>query len=609
MKLKMVLNQVNQIERSKFLNCLDQILRENNNLEEISHSDLQLKEASDLEISELFITVREYFKEMLRDRLSLLGSQANLLVKILSRDGNCLARTSWVEKLYHKEFDRIQALTEQLKEEIESSEEEDNFERTTRLKIYRKCFETAFKNDLRLNRECRITDDERTILITLANSLNLSEDDVFAIENLVSPLSKVAIDDLLELLKDTGALFLSKRKTEVLVADEVVSIIHEIQNKELADKYSLRILRALSDAELSNVLRRHGMKARGVTRKEKIDFIIKSGISIRAILSKDIFSEDEQISNRKDRLKSLIEDLDISVERLGTTIEERISVIFFTLKNENEQEFKKLSNSGFAEMLDSLTATEPSVESRIRSEFEIEELDSIDTERLKAYSISPLDILYLYSNEEIRKIRDNHSLTNRGNSRSVLIEYFSSTNDKYIDHYELLAKRDLSALRSEGIDIKEAEVGSKFEDITRTILGVLGLHVDEELRKSVNTAKDKADLVLSIGTDDVIVGEVKSHKNGDYAKYSTTSRQVKSYVSRYEQAGKRVAQALIIAPTFSEDFIESAEMDTDINISLLEAAGLKSILKAYQASKKPNFSPKLLTKGGLLKAERIAASI
>ena len=137
----------------------------------------------------------------------------------------------------------------------------------------------------------------------------------------------------------------------------------------------------------------------------------------------------------------------------------------------------------------------------------------------------------------------------------------------------------------------------------------LQLNVDEELRKEVNTAKDKADIVISIGNDDVIVGEVKSHKNGDYAKYSTTSRQVKAYVNRFEESGKRVAQALIIAPSFSPDFIASAELDTDINISLLEAEGLKNILDAFRARNKPKFSAKLLTKGGLLKADLIAKAI
>ncbi|MEP3857195.1 MAG: hypothetical protein ABJM39_09160 [Porticoccus sp.] len=50
-------------------------------------------------------------------------------------------------------------------------------------------------------------------------------------------------------------------------------------------------------------------------------------------------------------------------------------------------------------------------------------------------------------------------------------------------------------------------------------------------------------------------------------------------------------------------------MDTEINISLLTAEGLKKIYDAYRSKRRPNFSAKLLTKGGLLKAELIAKNI
>jgi len=50
-------------------------------------------------------------------------------------------------------------------------------------------------------------------------------------------------------------------------------------------------------------------------------------------------------------------------------------------------------------------------------------------------------------------------------------------------------------------------------------------------------------------------------------------------------------------------------MDTDINISLLEANGLKKILEAYKSRRNPKFSEKLLTKGGFLRADLIAKTI
>src|SRR5690606_9345918 len=109
-----------------------------------------------------------------------------------------------------------------------------------------------------------------------------------------------------------------------------------------------------------------------------------------------------------------------------------------------------------------------------------------------------------------------------------------------------------------------------------------------------------------ISDDDIIIGEAKTCKNGDFAKYSTASRQIKAYANRCENQGKRVSQVLIVAPSFSSDFIESAEMDTEVNISLLTADGLKLIYDTYKTKRRPNFSSKLFTKGGLLKAELIA---
>jgi hypothetical protein len=220
-----------------------------------------------------------------------------------------------------------------------------------------------------------------------------------------------------------------------------------------------------------------------------------------------------------------------------------------------------------------------------------------------------LNILYLLSNEQIKNVRDKMSLSKRGNPRQLILESFANANDKLIENYAALAKRDLASLKSAGIDIAEAEIGVKFEEVTKEIFETLNLVVDEDVRKAINTAKDKADIIISLSEDDVIIGEAKTCKNGDFAKYSTTSRQVKAYVNRCENQGKRVAQVLIIAPGFSNDFVESAEMDTEVNISLLEAHGLKLIYDAYKARRHPKFSARLLTKGGLLKAELIAKNI
>jgi hypothetical protein len=214
-----------------------------------------------------------------------------------------------------------------------------------------------------------------------------------------------------------------------------------------------------------------------------------------------------------------------------------------------------------------------------------------------------------FANDKEMTQNSEHYLSNRGSARLNILRAFANANDKLIESYEYLARRDLAKLKLAGIEINESDIGVRFEEATKTIFEQLDLTVDEDLRRTINTVKDKADIILSISEDDVIIGEAKTCKNGDFAKYSTASRQIKAYANRCENQGKRVAQVLIIAPSFSDDFIESAEMDTEVNISLLTADGLKLIYDAYKGKRNPNFSPRLFTKGGLLKAQLIAKNI
>ncbi|GGD70021.1 hypothetical protein [Lacimicrobium alkaliphilum] len=614
MKLSQVLSSINQIEKSEFISCLDKLCTTAAETDKvlaksIERIDGQIKNASGSEITQLFNAVSQHFKASVKEQLAMADAQIALLINILSRDGNSIARTSWIETLYTKEWNALSALAKELLQEIKNAEETEPFSRANRLRIYRDCLDTAYFNDEKANREAKITDDERSILNVLADRLEISIDEAAAIEHLSNPIPKTKVIDGLNTLREMGVLFINRKRSEVLVADEVVNILNDIQHKELSDKHVLRILRTLSDAELSNILKRYGKKIRGVDRADKISQIIHSGIGIRHILSRDIFAAEQNQNERKERLKTLITDLGINVDKIGTTLDERIDVIIQSLKGATEQEFNTLSASGFKDMCTTLLQHIPSLDKQLKREYELEERDEIDTDKLRALSITPLDILFLLPNDDIRAVRDKLGLSKRGNPRFVILESFASANDKLIENYDALARRDLAALKEAGVEIQESEVGIRFEEVTKAIFEQLDLLVDEELRKSINTTKDQADIIISISEDDVIIGEAKTCKNGDFAKYSTTSRQVKAYATRCENQGKRVAQVLIVAPTFSKDFVESAEMDTEVNISLLEARGLKLILDAYKSRRNPKFSPKLFTKGGLLKAELIAKNI
>ena len=614
MKLNQVLSIVNQVEKSKFISCLDRLCsdaaKNNKKLAKtIDNIDGQIKNASGSEITQLFNTVRDFFKESVKEQILMSSAQLNLLINLLSRDGNCVARISWIETLYAKEWKELSKLSKDLQNCIKQGSPESTFDRNKALKIYHACMSEAYFNDQKNNRDAKVTDDERSILNVLANELELTTDECAAIEHLVDVIPETGVLDALNNLRDMGLVFVSKKRQEVFVPDEIVTLLNELQGKDLADKYILRILRTLTDAELSNALKAHGRKIRGISRAEKIQTIIHSGISGSKLLSDDIHNPEDTQNQRKERLKQLITDLEIDTDKLGTTLDERIGLILNSLSGATEKEFDCLSVSGFKQLLKTLEDHFPSMQAVLKEAFELEPTEIIDTEKLRSLSITPHDILYLLSNDEVKEVRDSMGLSKRGNPRFAILESFANATDKLIENYDLLARRDVNGLKDAGVEVIEADLGIKFEEVTKAILEVLELNIDEDLRKDLNTTKDKADIVISLSDNDIIIGEAKTCKNGDFAKYSTTSRQVKAYVNRAENQGKRVAQVLIIAPSFSDDFIESAEIDTEVNISLLEAHGLKLILDAFKSKRNPSFAPKLLTKGGLLKAELIAKNI
>lgn len=616
MKLAHVLSSTNQVEKSKFISCLDRLCataseHDKQLADSVSKLDGKIKNASGSEITELFTLVSTYFKEELAEQIAMSGPQVGLLLNILTRDGNCVARESWIESLYENEWRVLDAQSKELQSEIAENKEFDAFNRATILSIYHDCFTEAFRNDERVNREAKVTSDERGILNVLADRLGIPNDEASAIEHAIDPVpnNSNSVKDSLNFLREIGCVFINRKRSEVLIANEVVEILNDIQGKELANKHTVRILRNLTDTELSSILKHYGKKIRGVLRSEKIHNILNSRISIRNILLRDIYNPDENLNQKKERLKTLIFDLDINVDKIGATLEDRIAVIIDELNSSADDEFNVLSTAGFKEMYSTLKIQFPEFDALLKSEFELEASEDIDTDKLRALNITPIDILYLLSNDEIKMVRDKMLLPKRGNVRQIILESFSNANDKLIENYASLAQRDIASLKLAGIEIAEADIGVKFEEVTKEIFESLQLFVDEDLRKSINTLKDKADIIISLSDEDVIIGEAKTCKNGDFAKYSTTSRQVKAYVNRCENQGKRVAQVLIVAPSFSNDFVESAEMDTEINISLLEASGLKLIYDAFKARRNPKFSAKLLTKGGLLKAELIAKNI
>ncbi|MDE4984372.1 normocyte-binding protein 1, partial [Francisella tularensis subsp. holarctica] len=80
-----------------------------------------------------------------------------------------------------------------------------------------------------------------------------------------------------------------------------------------------------------------------------------------------------------------------------------------------------LSSSGYDAVLEKINEffnkykSNDSVFSLIREQFEIEDIEKIDTNKLRQLSITPYDILYLVDNQDVKEFAKYFSLSTRGN--------------------------------------------------------------------------------------------------------------------------------------------------------------------------------------------------
>ncbi len=117
------------------------------------------------------------------------------------------------------------------------------------------------------------------------------------------------------------------------------------------------------------------------------------------------------------------------------------------------------------------------------------------------------------------------------------------------------------------------------------------------------------DILLNLGNNEVIIIECKTIKEGEYSKYTSITRQLKSYEKICQDNGFRVLQIIIVSSDFTEDFIGDCEYDIELNLSLIKATGLLKIMKGFKDSKLAEFPTKLFQKSGLLDENRILMAL
>jgi len=431
-----------------------------------------------------------------------------------------------------------------MEKEIGSDKSALKVERKRDYIIFKNCVNTAYTNDIENNRDQQISREERTILHTLSNSLGLSSEEEKAITYSVVPPKKYNIDDIINELKEIGIVFFNRKTNALFIPNEIIYLLRKILEIELPYKYLRRILKHLKNPEINLTAQKHNID-RKLTRNEKIKEILNQGINVTSLLCHDLFKDNVTKSDRAKRIQELItKDLDIQLPKWGRSLEERCAIFLDYLRNQEKEDPTSLSKDGLAKLVFLLTEFKPALNNTVKSEFELQEEDVIQADILSNYGIGPRDILYLFEKKELIEFCKQNSINSRGNQVLNIIDSFRNIDDLYFDNYVEIGRRDLNALKDKGIVIKESEFGSLYEKLTRDIFKIYGFNVDEKLRKSLNTARSKMDILLNLGGKDVIIVECKTIKDKDYNKFTSVSRQLKSYEALCKKKGYHVNQEL-----------------------------------------------------------------
>lgn len=615
MKLEKILDNINSLEKNSFLKIIDNIKSCNpKNSKEIdkilSDSSNNLKGVDSINIAKVFDLIKDEFAETVKAEFVNTTSQLDILIDIIIKDGNNILKQDWLVRLYEKELANIKKRTRGLKTQLDADKSEIDDVRKRDYKIYKACVEKAYTNDDDNNRESKITDDELSILVTLIQQLELSQEEVKLINYLIIPPQKMDIDNVITSLKNIGVVFYSRKNSTVYVADEVVRVLRKIRKKEIADKYFRRVLKTFRESQINIICKKHNIETKDLDYELKIKQIINEGISFTNLLQNEIHKEGTTLTERKKIVNDLWSNgLKVSENLKGVTLDEKIENIIKFFDELEKDEKVGISIEGYEKLVIDLTDELKSFRKLMLKEFEMPEETVLNSNSLLDFNIKPRDILDILPLNDLKTFIAAKELKSRGDLIFNILDAYKDAENLLVENYVAIGFRDLAELKENGIILKESELGLKFEDITKNIFEQLGFNVDEVLKKKLNTAKNKIDLVLNLGNNDVIIIECKTVKESGYNKFSSVSRQIKSYVDLTKHNGFNVVKSLLIAPDFSDEFVNDCDLEFEINLSLITASSLVNILEGFRESKHKQFPYQLLMKDVLIKEDRILKAI
>lgn len=613
MKLEKILDQLNSFEKNPFLKIVDGILAEKPKHTEIdailNDTSRDLKNVDNINVAKVFGLVKGEFAEHVKSELRNATSQLDILIDIIIRDGNAIMKQDWFARLYEKELKKLEDKLETFKAAIDSEKSDIPEHRRRDYNLYRACLKTAYENDKGNNQDCKITSDEQSILFTLSTQLGLSQEEVKLINYLILDIQKQPIDTVINDLKAVGVIFYSKKSNTIYVADEVVRTLRKVRGKEVADKYFRRVLRQLREPQINRICRKHSIDWR-LPVDDKVKEIINEGTPFSDVLIEDIYVDGTTLTDRKKAVNQLCDKgLKITPSLGGVLIEEKVANLISYFEEIEQDEKVGISIDGYEKMLLEMGECLPNLNDQLKKEFELQEEHALKSHYLLDFNIKPRDVLEVLPQAELETFCTTREIKMRGDIILNILDKYKDAENLYLENYENIGFRNLKALKENGILIKEADLGIKFEELTKKLFTQLGFEVDEKLRKSLNTSKDKIDILLNMGNNDVILIECKTIKESGYNKFSAVSRQLKAYSKCASSKGYRVIKSLLIAPDFSDDFVKDCGLEYELNLSLIAASSLIEIVDGFKSSKHKQFPHNLLMRDVLIQEDRILKAI
>lgn len=614
MKLNRILDNLNSFEKNSFLKIIDGLIagkpKNAQAIEKVlSDSSTDLKNMDNINISKVFSLLECEFSEYVKDELLKTTSQLDILIDIISRDGNCIMRQDWFARHYENELSNLDKKIKEFQKSVDDEKSGICDIRKRDYRIYRACLYTAYHNDDKNNLGRKITNDEQEILVALSQQLGLSLEEVKFIKYLIVPVQKHIIDDVINEMKSIGVAFYSRKSNTIYVAEEVVRLLRKVRGKEVADKFFRRVLLLLREPQINLICRKYGVDWR-LPVDQKIKEIINQGISFSNVLINDIYKEGTNVTDKKKVINEIFDTgLKIYPPLKGNLIEEKITSIIKYFETIELDDKVSISFDGYEKMVLELGEVLPGLNKLLKSEFSLQDENVLRSNYLLDYNIKPRDVLEIITKTDLDIFCKAKNIKVRGDLIANILETYKDSENLYLENYENIGFRNLAILKENGILIKEADLGIKFEELTKSIFSKLGFDIDEKLRKKLNTAKDKIDILINLGNNDLILIECKTIKESGFNKFSSVSRQLKSYRDLAKLNGHNVIKTILVAPEFSDEFIKDCGLEYELNLSLITASSLIKILAGFKNSKHKQFPHYLLMKDVLIQEERVLKAI